>query len=73
MLENIMSTMEAAHFLKLTQRRVAGLCAIGELAGAIKIGQTWAIPKLSVQVYATTHGNGKRSRKTKKEQETALA
>lgn len=59
----IMTTQAAAAYLNLTQRRVAGLCAAGELNGAAKMGKTWLIPALSVHIYGATHPKNRKRRR----------
>ena len=53
--ENIFTTKEAAPLLNRTPRHVAGICAKGEFAGAIKKGKTWLIPEMSLRIYIATH------------------
>lgn len=45
------STQEAAHIMGLSTRRVVGLCNAGKLEGAVRVGRSWQIPKVSVYDY----------------------
>ena len=60
MIDDFTGTKEAAQYLGLTRRRVAGLCASGELIGAKLMGKTWLIPKQSVEVYHILHPNNRK-------------
>ena len=43
-MSEIMLVKEAALKWGLTERRVAGMCRSGKIAGAYKVGKTWYIP-----------------------------
>lgn len=49
-----LSTREAADILKMTTRRVVGLCHEGKLEGAFQKGRGWKIPEYSVRMYQRT-------------------
>ena len=49
-----LSTREAADILKMTTRRVVGLCHEGKLEGAFQTGRGWKIPEYSVRMYQRT-------------------
>lgn len=51
MLENLMTVKDAAAFLKLSAGRIRQLCIKGELPGAQKVGNTWVIPRTSIEAY----------------------
>lgn len=61
MIEGLTTTRAAAERLGLTQRRVAGLCASGEIVGAQLMGKTWLIPEQSLDVYVLLHPRKKRA------------
>jgi excisionase family DNA binding protein len=44
-------TSEAAKLLKITSRRVVGLCTEGKISGAFRSGRNWKIPVTSVEQY----------------------
>lgn len=48
------TTKEAADILKVTVRRVTGLCNNGKLEGAFQKGRGWMIPAQSVKIYQST-------------------
>lgn len=52
---------EAAKILDLTQGRISQLCSKGSFKGAIKIGWSWIIPKITIENYPRR----KRGRKPK--------
>ena len=60
---NYLTTPEAAKLIGKTADLIAKLCQSGRLPGAEKIGNTWLIPRASVESYAP----GKRGPRTKKE------
>ncbi|MDO4978442.1 MAG: AAA family ATPase [Eubacteriales bacterium] len=45
------STKEAASIMRLSTRRVVGLCNDGKLEGAIRAGRSWKIPEETVYTY----------------------
>ena len=49
-------TIEAAKLLKMTSRRVVGLCGEGKLCGAFRAGRNWKIPVESVKQYMKDAG-----------------
>jgi len=51
MLENFMTVKDAAAFLGLSTGRIRQLCIKGEIPKAQKIGNTWVIPRASVEAY----------------------
>ena len=51
MLENFMTVKDAAVFLGLSTGRIRQLCIKGEMAEAQKVGNTWVIPRASVEAY----------------------
>ena len=60
MIEDFVTTFDAVEILnlsriKLSQRRVAGLCAEGKIIGAKKMGKTWLIPKEALEIYIVSH------------------
>ncbi len=54
--ERIIGTTEAAELLRMTARRVTGLCKEGKLAGAKRNGKRWQIPEGSVLTYMKQEG-----------------
>lgn len=54
MLEDFMTSQEAAQTLNKTSRQITGLCKKGDLTGAIKHGGIWLIPKLAIEIYSRT-------------------
>ena len=61
--ENYVTTTEAARIIKKTADMIAKLCQSGRLPGAEKIGNTWLIPRASVESYAP----GRRGPRTNKD------
>lgn len=61
--ENYVTTAEAAELIGKGPNMIAKLCQAGRLPGAEKIGNTWMIPRKSVENYVPN----KRGPKTKKE------
>jgi excisionase family DNA binding protein len=61
--ENYVTTTEAARIIKKTADLIAKLCQSGRLPGAEKIGNTWLIPRASVESYTP----GKRGPRTNRE------
>ena len=51
MLENFMTVKDAAAFLGLSTGRIRQLCIKEEIPKAQKIGNTWVIPRESVEAY----------------------
>ena len=51
MLENFMTVKDAAAFLGLSTGRIRQLCIKGEIPKAQKVGNTWVIPRASVEAY----------------------
>ena len=49
-------TIEAAKLLRMTSRRVVGLCGEGKLPGAFQAGRNWKIPVESVKQYMSDAG-----------------
>jgi excisionase family DNA binding protein len=49
-------TTEAAKLLRMTSRRVVGLCDEGKLPGAFRSGRNWRIPAGSVKQYMKDAG-----------------
>ena len=47
--ENYMTAPQAAEYLSITRNRVGRLCLEGRFNGAGKIGDTWLIPRESVE------------------------
>ena len=43
----LMTTMEAAALWDITTRRVQILCDSGKVKGAIRMGRTWIIPRVT--------------------------
>jgi excisionase family DNA binding protein len=60
---NYLTTTEAAKLIRKTSDLIAKLCQSGRLPGAEKIGNTWLIPRASVESYTP----GRRGPRTKKE------
>jgi excisionase family DNA binding protein len=63
---NYLTTPEAAKLIGKTADLIAKLCQSGRLPGAEKIGNTWLIPRASVESYAP----GRRGPRTNKEKLT---
>lgn len=53
-IEDLLTSQEAGKVLGLTPRQITGLCNSRELPGAIKRGNVWLIPKISVEIYWKT-------------------
>ena len=52
MVDEYMTTEQAAEYLKRTKRAICNLCSIGKLPGATKVGKrVWIIPEKSVYEY----------------------
>ena len=69
MIEDFVTTFDAVEVLslagrKLSQRRIAGLCAEGKIIGAKKLGKTWLIPKEAREIYINSYPS--RNRKSVK-------
>ncbi|MDR1915477.1 MAG: helix-turn-helix domain-containing protein [Synergistaceae bacterium] len=65
--EGYVTATEAAAIIGKKIRMIAVLCQSGRLPGAEKIGNTWLIPRASVESYSP----GKRGPRTKKEKLSA--
>ena len=44
-----MTARETSDKWGITQRRIQVLCALGKIPGAVRFGNTWAIPKDAVK------------------------
>lgn len=51
MIEDFMTSKEAAEYLKRSDSMMRNLCRKGKLPGAVKAGNTWLIPKASIVGY----------------------
>ena len=51
MLDDFMTSKEAAEYLKRSDSLMRKLCKSGKLTGAVKAGNTWLIPKASIMGY----------------------
>ena len=51
MLDDFMTSKEAAEYLKRSDSLMRKLCKSGKLIGAVKAGNTWLIPKASIMGY----------------------
>lgn len=51
MLNDFMTSKEAAEYLKRSDSLMRKLCKSGKLTGAVKAGNTWLIPKSSIIGY----------------------
>ncbi|MBQ9331352.1 MAG: AAA family ATPase, partial [Oscillospiraceae bacterium] len=55
---NYIGTAKAASMLRMTSRRVVGLCHEGKLEYAVQNGRSWKIPEASVRAYMKAAGKG---------------
>ncbi len=60
MIEDFVTTFDAVEIfnlagIRLSQRRVAGLCSEGKIIGVTKMGKTWLIPKEALKIYIVSH------------------
>jgi hypothetical protein len=65
--EGYVTAAEAAAIIGKKIRMIAVLCQTGKLPGAEKLGNSWLIPRASVESYSP----GKRGPRTKKEKLSA--
>ena len=52
MLEGYMTSKQAAEYLKRADGTIRKQCRAGKFPGAVKVGNTWVIPKNSVIRYS---------------------
>lgn len=57
--EKYVTTMEAAKILGKGSNLIAKLCQAGRLVGAEKIGNTWMIPRESIENYIPMRQRGR--------------
>lgn len=58
--DEILDTKAAGKLLDMERNSVAHLCRTGKLAGAVRLGGGWAIPRRAVIAYKEqTEGKGK--------------
>ena len=56
--ENYMTAPQAAEYLGITRNRVGRLCLEGRFNGAGKVGDTWLIPRESVETHTRLRPGG---------------